>query len=277
MAQRDGLAAVCGLPDDLDVGLGLEDHPEPGADECLVVDDHDTHASPLVRGCQLVLAFGQRRRPQTRGAQGWKPGLVSGDGELVDPYRTVEVLQHLRAEVVQLEVLELLLLVDEQRPRRLREQDLPAVAGVADAGGAVDGQSDVLIADERRLARVDADPDAQLHAVRPAVRGQRPLRRHRRVHGLPRPSESDEERVAVGVELPSRGFRPGGAHQLLVLAHDGAVAVAKLAQERRRAFDIREEEGHRCGCRLVHRHSVGSLARRRKPPSGLDPASSLPP
>ena len=55
-------------------------------------------------------------------------------------------------------MLELLLLVLEQRPCRLREQDLPAVAGIADAGGAVDGEPDVLIADERRLARVDADP-----------------------------------------------------------------------------------------------------------------------
>ena len=35
------LEAVRRLADDLDVGLGIEDHPEAGADERLVVDDQD--------------------------------------------------------------------------------------------------------------------------------------------------------------------------------------------------------------------------------------------
>ena len=151
------------------------------------------------------------------------------------------------------------------------------MAGVADAGRAVDGQPDVLIADERRLARVNADARPQLDVVRPVVLGQRALRRHGRVHGLSRPAEGDEERVAVGVELTPRGLGPRCAHQLLVPAHDGPVALAKLAQERGRALDVREEKRDCCGGSLVHRHATGSVARRRKPPSGRDPASSLPP
>ena len=37
----DRLAAVAGLADHLDVGLGVEDHAEAGADELLVVRDQD--------------------------------------------------------------------------------------------------------------------------------------------------------------------------------------------------------------------------------------------
>ena len=37
----DRLVAVLGLGDDLDVALGLQDHPEAGAHELLVVGDED--------------------------------------------------------------------------------------------------------------------------------------------------------------------------------------------------------------------------------------------
>ena len=37
----DRLAAVAGLADDLDVGLGLEDHAEPRAHQALVVGEQD--------------------------------------------------------------------------------------------------------------------------------------------------------------------------------------------------------------------------------------------
>ena len=37
----DGLRAVAGLGDDADLRVGLEDHPEAGADERLVVGDQD--------------------------------------------------------------------------------------------------------------------------------------------------------------------------------------------------------------------------------------------
>ena len=50
------------------------------------------------------------------------------DRELVDADRPVEVLQLMRPEVVQRRAVAALLLVLEQRPGRLREQDLAAVA-----------------------------------------------------------------------------------------------------------------------------------------------------
>jgi hypothetical protein len=40
----EGLVAVTGLADELEVGLGLEDHPEAHAQQLLVVDEHDRGA-----------------------------------------------------------------------------------------------------------------------------------------------------------------------------------------------------------------------------------------
>src|SRR5947207_7929901 len=110
MRLGDRLAAVCGLAYDLDLGLGLEDHSESGADERLVVDDQNAHDPGILRAGQLVLMAGERRRPMSGRAQGRKPSFEPGHRKLVDPDGTVEVLQQLRAEVEQLEALELLLL-----------------------------------------------------------------------------------------------------------------------------------------------------------------------
>ena len=42
--ERDRLAPVGGLADHLDAGLGVEDHPQPGADELLIVGDEHADA-----------------------------------------------------------------------------------------------------------------------------------------------------------------------------------------------------------------------------------------
>jgi hypothetical protein len=107
---------------------------------------------------------------------------------------------------------------------------------------------------------VDADPDAQRDPFGPGVLGEGSLCRDGRVDGLPRPVEGDEERVAVGVELASPAGGPGVAQQPLVVSHDCRVAVAQRAQERRRALDVREEEGESRGPGFVHGHAVGSFA-----------------
>ena len=58
-AGVDGLRAVAGLGDDSDLRVGLEDHPEAGAHECLVVGDQDAdgHAgTPASRGMRASRA-----------------------------------------------------------------------------------------------------------------------------------------------------------------------------------------------------------------------------
>ena len=102
--QLDRLAPVGRLADDLEVGLRLEDHPEAGAHECLVVDDQHPHRPSSVRGPledALVLAVGEvcrtltLLRPQRREVR-----FEPLDRELVDAHRPVEVLQQVRPEIV---------------------------------------------------------------------------------------------------------------------------------------------------------------------------------
>ncbi len=47
--ERDGVEAVGGLPDDLDVGLSVEDHGKTGPDDLLVVSDEHTDGHVLHR------------------------------------------------------------------------------------------------------------------------------------------------------------------------------------------------------------------------------------
>ena len=56
LGERDRLGAVLGFADDLDLGSGSEDGPEPGAHERLVVADQD----PDAHGC--VSSSGSRAR-----------------------------------------------------------------------------------------------------------------------------------------------------------------------------------------------------------------------
>ena len=50
--QVDRVAAVRRFADDLDLGLGVEDHAEPGAHECLVVDEqHADHDAASTGSC----------------------------------------------------------------------------------------------------------------------------------------------------------------------------------------------------------------------------------
>ena len=49
-ASADRFGAVARLTDDLEVGVGAEDHPEAGADEPLVVGEQDAdHSGSLAR------------------------------------------------------------------------------------------------------------------------------------------------------------------------------------------------------------------------------------
>src|SRR5262249_52972542 len=58
LGEADGVVAVGGLADDVDVVLGVEDHAEPGSDEFLVVDDEHFDAPvPLaLRGIRATTA-----------------------------------------------------------------------------------------------------------------------------------------------------------------------------------------------------------------------------
>ena len=117
----------------------VEDHPEPRADEGLVVDDQDADAA-------VVVDRGRPRLGRHRGHQ-----LVDADG-------TLEVLEALLPEVDEHEAGDVVLLVVEEGIRRLGEADLAAVADAADPRRAVNGEALVLAVRDCGLTRVDAHP-----------------------------------------------------------------------------------------------------------------------
>jgi len=119
---------------------------------------------------------------------------------LVQAHGPVEVLEPLLAEVAE-EDVQVLLLVLEQRLRRLRDEHLTTVASGADAGGAVDRQAGIAAVRYNRLAGVDPHPHLHLHPVRPAMRQDRKLPLDRSLHRVTRAREGNEERVALRVDL----------------------------------------------------------------------------
>ena len=70
-------------------------------------------------------------------------------------------------------------LLADQRSRRFRYQHLTAVRRVADPRRPVDVEADVTLGRHDRLACVHPDPHARLDTIRPGVRQQCPLCRHR--------------------------------------------------------------------------------------------------
>ena len=64
----------------------------------------------------------------------------------------------------------------DQRTRRIRDHHLASVRGSSDAGGVMHVEADVLVADERRLSRVEADADPDGLAFRPCVGRESALR-----------------------------------------------------------------------------------------------------
>ena len=118
---------------------------------------------------------------------------------------------------------------------------------------AVDGDADVAVALEQRLAAVQAHAHTHLHALGPLVAGKRPLRRNRRGNRIGGGAEDDEERVALRVDLDSAVLRECGAQQPVVLRQDLAVALPpERRQQARRALHVREQERDGAGRKLGH-------------------------
>src|SRR3954447_26208934 len=110
----------------------------------------------------------------------------------------------------------------------------------------VDPETHVAVAGLLCIAGVDADPDADRGVVRPRLCPESTLDSARRGDPLPRLLEIDEERVALRAELVAAVRRPGLAGDRSMPRQQLRVAVAPdRPLERRRAFDVREQEGQR--------------------------------
>ena len=74
LRHRHRLAAVCGLPDDLDVRGGLQEDPEARADELLVVRDRD--ADHVARS-RFGISAATRKPPARSGPASRRPPCMA--------------------------------------------------------------------------------------------------------------------------------------------------------------------------------------------------------
>ncbi len=181
------------------------------------------------------------------------------DRELVDALGLLDALQVALAPRVDRDA------VGESRPeeraRGLREQHVPALRRRADASGADDVEADVALLREVRLARVQADPNADGAVVRPLVRGVRALHVGSCSDRLASPRKREEERVPLGVDLDALGAERV-TDQPPVLGEHLGVALPERPQERRRVLDVGEHEGHRPARKRRHPGIVGTSVRK---------------
>ena len=199
----------------------------------------------------------RRRRPDRRNSLG-----SSGAIELVEATGRSKSLRRCGPRSTSVKP-ELVLLVLEERVRRLREQDLAAVAGAADARRAVDGEA-VVLGRRRRRPHPCGSPSAPA-ARRPRARRGETSARCAATPPAPRPWHAGTRRRTrrPACRSPCRppprrrrgaagGDRRGPRH-----------TAREPAQERRRALDVREEKRDGSARRLRHAPEVTRRGRSR--------------
>ena len=153
------------------------------------------------------------------------------DLELEEPLGPVEVRECRRPEIEQPELTGQV--VPDEVRGRAREQHLPAMTRIADAGGLVNGEAHVAVRADAGLAGVQSHADAHLHLVRPLMLGERDLRGGAGLDRRAGAAEDDEERVALRVDLDAAALGEGRAQELVMRREHVAVAVAASFLSRR--------------------------------------------
>ena len=139
---------------------------------------------------QCRRGYRQVARDRVERLRRWEGRREAPCHDLVEPFGRRQVLEAMLAEVLERRVPGQC--VADQRPRRLRQEDLATVAGRHDARGPVDVHADIHVARQFRFARVDADLDLDVGAVGPRLGGNRALDANRgldRVAGGPEHGE----------------------------------------------------------------------------------------
>ena len=139
-----------------------------------------------------------------------------------------------------------------QLARRARHEHLPAMPGGCDAGGLVEREPDVVVADARRLPGVNPHPHANLATTGPRLRGERALRIGSGGDGIRRALEGEEHRVTLRAERSAGVGHGSGLDQIPLSGQHATVGVTELAEEAGRALDIGEQKGDCPGRELGH-------------------------
>ena len=149
----------------------------------------------------------------------------------------------MHSKVLELEIGREALL--DQGPGALRYHHLAAVRRCRDSRRVMHVEADVLVADQRRLARVQTDAHADGAALRPFVRREAALGVGGCAACVERALEDAEERVAFGPQLGAFPALEGLAQDGVVVHLGLDVLVAQLLHELGRALDVGEEKRDR--------------------------------
>ncbi len=154
--------------------------------------------------------------------------------------------------------------------RSLCHKHLTAVPSGHDTRGAMNIDARVVGAAQHGLANVDADSDTELHAIRPGVPGQRPLRGHGCIDRLADRWEDRKDRVAFGGdEGPAVAADRLVQQRELVVQHRGK-RVAKPRDQASRALDVSYQERDRACGQILHRLQRNSASSDgRRPPDTM--------
>ena len=113
-------------------------------------------------------------------------------------------------------------------------------------------KADVTLIADARLAGMQAHPHSDGASLGPRVGGEVALRVGGRSDCVLRASEGDEERISLRVHFAATVRGERGAQDPLVVRERVPVARAELLQHKRRALDVREEEGDGAAWELEH-------------------------
>ena len=130
----------------------------------------------------------------------------------------------------------------EQVACRLGEENLAAVGRRRHPRCPMHVDADVAVGGHGRLAGVEPHSDTDHRIIGPVVRGERQLGFGCGRRGRAGPGEGNEERIALGTELVASARREDLAQDAVMVGEEAGPAIAESFGERRRAFDVREEQ-----------------------------------
>ncbi len=186
-----------------------------------------------------------------RGFQWGKGSGKTGHDELKEAAGSPQVLEAMLAQVLHLDAVGKALL--HQRARRLREQDLPAVASAHDTRGVVDIQPHIALGGALRFAGMQPNAHSHYCGLGPGVSGKGALDVHRGAHRIGSAGKDHEKGIALRVPLLPMPLPEGRPQYVPALFQESSIVFAQLLQQARGPFHIGEEQGE--GSRRQLRHN----------------------